>query len=46
MAEQMDDPEARKAILAIAKNYETVAKRAEARGAGVLLPNFPKNTNT
>jgi hypothetical protein len=42
LAAQMDDPVVRKAMLAVAKNYETVAKRAEAREAGVDLPNFPK----
>jgi hypothetical protein len=40
MAVLMDDEVAQRAMLAIADNYETVAKRAEA--AGVDLPNFPK----
>jgi hypothetical protein len=38
MAASMDDPVARKAMLAIAENYETVAKRAEARAVGVKMP--------
>jgi hypothetical protein len=42
MAAQMDDEVARQAMLAVADNYEVVAKRAEARSAGVDLPNFPK----
>jgi hypothetical protein len=42
MAVLMDDEVAQRAMLAIADNYETVAKRAEARAAGVDLPNFPK----
>jgi hypothetical protein len=42
LASQMDDPVARQAMLAVADNYEVVAKRAEARAAGVDLPNFPK----
>jgi hypothetical protein len=37
-----DDPVARQAMLAVAHNYGGVAKRAEARAAGVDLPNFPK----
>jgi hypothetical protein len=42
MAVLMDDEVAQRAMLAIADNYETVTKRAEARAAGVDLPNFPK----
>jgi hypothetical protein len=42
MASHMDDPVARQAMLSVADNYETVAKRAEARAAGVDLPSFPK----
>jgi hypothetical protein len=34
MAAQMDDEVARQAMLAVADNYETVAKRAEARRPG------------
>jgi hypothetical protein len=41
-SQMMDDPVARQAMLAVADNYEVVAKRAEARAAGVDLPNFPK----
>jgi hypothetical protein len=41
MASQMDDPAARQAMLAVADNYKTVAKRAEAKAAGVDLPNYP-----
>lgn len=44
MAEQMDDPEMKRAMLDVAEKYEMVAKRAEARDAGVEMPNFhPKN---
>jgi hypothetical protein len=42
IAAQMEDPVARQATLAVAVNYEIVAKRAEARAAGVELPNFPR----
>jgi hypothetical protein len=42
MAAQLTDPVAREAMLAVAKNYEIVAKRAEAREAGVDMPNYPK----
>ncbi|HWE72140.1 MAG TPA: hypothetical protein VG328_03205 [Stellaceae bacterium] len=35
MAESITDPEAKRAMLEIAANYEKVAKRAEARDAGV-----------
>jgi hypothetical protein len=38
----MNDPVAREAMLAVADNYEIVAKRAEARAARVEMPNFPK----
>jgi hypothetical protein len=44
MAEQMVDPEARQAMLAVADGYEIVAKRAEAREAGVPMPNYPKGS--
>lgn len=42
MAAQMTDPVARSAMLKVADGYETVAKRAEAREAGVHMPNYPK----
>jgi hypothetical protein len=42
VAAQMHDPVARQAMLDVATNYETVAKRAEAREAGVDMPNHPK----
>jgi hypothetical protein len=41
-ARRMADSVARKAMLDVASNYETVAKRAEAREAGVDMPNHPK----
>jgi hypothetical protein len=37
-AEGMNDPEARAAMLAIAQNYENIAKRAEAREIGIGVP--------
>ena len=37
MALDMSDPEAKKAMLGIAENYEKIAKRAEAREAGLNL---------
>jgi hypothetical protein len=37
MASDMSDLVARKAMLSIAENYEKIAKRAEAREAGVNL---------
>ena len=37
MAEGMSDPDAKRAMLAVAENYEKIAKRAEAREAGVNL---------
>ena len=37
MAEGMTDRDARQAMLDIAENYEKIAKRAEAREAGVNL---------
>ena len=37
MALEMSDPVARKAMLSIAENYEKIAKRAEAREAGINL---------
>jgi hypothetical protein len=44
MAAQMEDTVARQAMLAVADNYEIVAKRAEARAAGVEMPNFPRKS--
>lgn len=38
MAENIADPEAKRAMLEIAANYEKVAKRAEARDAGIPFP--------
>jgi hypothetical protein len=40
MAAQIDDRAARQAMLEIATNYEKIAKRAEAREAGVDMPKF------
>jgi len=37
MAEGMSDPVARHAMLGIAESYEKIAKRAEAREAGINL---------
>ena len=37
MAAGMSDPDARRAMLLVAENYEKIAKRAEAREAGVNL---------
>jgi hypothetical protein len=34
LAEDMNDAEARRAMLAVAENYEKIAKRAEAKGTG------------
>jgi len=36
-AEAIKDADARRAMLAIAENYEKIAKRAEAKAAGVPL---------
>jgi hypothetical protein len=44
MAAQMNDPEARVAMIAVAENYEIIAKRAEAREAHVSLPNYPEKS--
>jgi hypothetical protein len=41
IAAQIQDPVARQAMLAVAVNYEIVAKRAEAGAAGVEMPNSP-----
>jgi hypothetical protein len=38
MAEKLTDAEAKRAMLEIAKSYETIAKRAEAQEVGVSLP--------
>lgn len=37
MAESLQDPEAKRAMLEIALNYEKIAKRAEAKEAGVPM---------
>lgn len=37
MAEAMSDPEAKRIMLGIAESYDRVAKRAEAREAGLDL---------
>ena len=37
MAEEMTDPVAQETMLGIARSYEKIAKRAEAREAGVNL---------
>jgi hypothetical protein len=44
MAAHMEDSVARPAMLAVADNFQTVAKRSEARAAGVDMPNFPKTS--
>jgi hypothetical protein len=44
MTPHMEDTVARQAMLAVADNYEIVAKRAEARAAGVEMPNFPRKS--
>jgi hypothetical protein len=44
MAAQMNDPEARVAMIAVAENYEIIAQRAEAREAHVSLPNYPEKS--
>jgi hypothetical protein len=41
MADQLLDPEAKRAMLEVAANYEKIAKRAEARDAGVPMPAKP-----
>ena len=38
VAEGMTDPEAKRAMLIVAENYEKIARRAEARELGVTLP--------
>jgi hypothetical protein len=37
MAADIEDGEAKRAMLAIAENYERIAKRAEARAAGIRI---------
>lgn len=44
MAAQIDDREAKQAMIAVAENYEKIAKRAEAREAGVDMPNHHPNS--
>jgi hypothetical protein len=41
IAEQLDDPEAKRTMLATADDYERLAKRAEERAAG----RWPQNHN-
>jgi len=43
MAAQIHDGEAKRAMIEIAEGYEKVAKRAEAREAGVDMPNHHPN---
>jgi hypothetical protein len=38
MADTMIDPVAKAAMVAIAENYEKIAKRAEAREVGIGMP--------
>lgn len=38
MAANISDPAAKQAMLAIAENYEKIAKRAEAREVGIGVP--------
>ena len=45
MAAQMDDPVAQVAMIAVAQNYEIVAKRAEAREVNVSMPNYPNQNS-
>jgi hypothetical protein len=44
MAAQMNDPVAGAAMIAVAENYEIVAKRAEAGDAHVPMPNYPEKS--
>jgi hypothetical protein len=37
IAEKMDDPEARRMMFGIAKTYELIAQRADARLRGVVI---------
>jgi hypothetical protein len=37
IAEKMDDPEARRMMFGIAKTYELIAQRADARLCGVVI---------
>lgn len=37
MADGIEDAESKRAMIAIAENYERIAKRAEARAAGVQI---------
>ena len=43
MGAHMPDGEAKQALLKTAEGYEKVAKRAEAREAGVEMPNYHPN---
>ena len=43
MAANIQDAPARQAMLAIAENYEKIAKRAEAREAGINVNHQPIN---
>jgi hypothetical protein len=43
MAAQMKDGDAKRAMIEVADGFEKVAKRAEAREAGVDMPNFHPN---
>ena len=43
MAAKITDPQAKKAMVEIAATYEKVAKRAEAREAGVEFPPSEKH---
>jgi hypothetical protein len=45
VAAQMGDPVAQVAMIAVAENYEIVAKRAEAREANVPMPNYPEQSS-
>lgn len=44
VAEQLTDPTAKRSMLAIAENYEKLAKAAEAREAGIYVPPSEKLT--
>lgn len=43
MAIQMQDGDAKEAMLRVAEGYEKVAKRAEAREVGVEMPTYHPN---
>lgn len=44
MAANISDPAAKQAMLAIAENYEKIAKRSEAREVGIGVPGHLDHT--